>query len=139
MLGTYVLAKYQYENVPPFTLDNIALQISFFATFIYFIVVIVYQILYHDANATIKKEDEKYVRILGHVRFLSGTLAAACLIQILIPYFGWLLLGMWTMFLVKIAYYWDKPFYNFHIFSNENNNNNINGEEEEQEQQSSLV
>ena len=94
MLGTYVLAKYQYENVSPFALDNIALRICFFATFIYFIVVIVYDILDHDANATIKIEDEKYVFILGHVRFLSGTPAAACLIQILIQYFGELLLGI---------------------------------------------
>ena len=94
MLGTNVLAKYQYENVPPFSLDNIALRISFFATFIYFIVVIVYDVLDHDASATIKTEYEKYVLTLGNFRFLSGTLVAICLIQILIPYFVWLLLGI---------------------------------------------
>ena len=105
MLGTIVLAKYQYENVPPFALDNIAMRISFFATFIYFIVVIVYDVLDHNASATIKIEYEKYVLILGNFRFLSGTLAATYLIQILIPYFGWLLLGIWTIILVKIAYY----------------------------------
>ena len=44
MLGTYVLEKYQYENVPPFALDNIALRISLFTTFMYFKVVIVYEI-----------------------------------------------------------------------------------------------
>ena len=64
----------------------------------------VYDILDHNASATIKIEDEKYVLISGNVRFLSGTLVATCLIQILIPYFGWLLLGIWTTFLVKIAY-----------------------------------
>ena len=80
MLGTYVLTKYQYKNVSPFALDNIALRTCFFTTFIYFIVVLAYDILDHDANTTIKIEDEKYVLILGHVRFLSGTLAAACLI-----------------------------------------------------------
>ena len=129
MLGTNVVAKYQYENVPPFSLDNIALRISFFATFISFIVVIVYDVLDHDARATIEIEYEKYVLILGNFRFLSGTLVATCLIQILIAYFGWLLLGIWTMILAKIAYYRDKPFYNFHIFPNENNNN-INSEEQ---------
>ena len=138
MLGTYVVAKYQSKNAPPFSLDNIALGISFFATFMYFIVVIVYEILHHDT--TLKIEDEKYLLILGHVRFLSGTLVAACLIQILIPYFGWLLLGIWTMFLVRITIYWQKPFYNLHIFPNESNNNNNNiSKEEGQEQSSSLV
>ena len=78
----------QNTNISPFALDNIALQISFFAIFIYFIVVIVYDILHHHTNATIKIKDEKYVLILGHVRFLSGTLATACLIQIFMPYFG---------------------------------------------------
>ena len=68
-----------------------------------------------------KIEDEKHLLILGHVRFMSGTLAATCLIQILMPYLGWLLLGIWTMFLVKITYCWDKPFYKFDIFPNENN------------------
>ena len=67
--------------------------------------VIVYDILDHDANATIKIEDEKYVLILGHIRFLSGILVAVCLIQILMPYFGGLLLGIWTMFLMKMMYH----------------------------------
>ena len=40
------------------------------------------------------------------------------LILILIPYFGWFLLVMWTMFLVKIACYWYKTFYNFDMFKN---------------------
>ena len=63
MLGTYVVAKYQSENAPPFALDNIAMRISFFATFMYFIVVIVYEILHH--NTTLRIEDEKYLAYFG--------------------------------------------------------------------------
>ena len=79
--------------------------------------VVVYEIL--DSDGTIKVEENgRYLLILGHVRFLSGTPAATLLILILIPYFGWFFLVTWTMFLVKIACYWDKTFYNFDMFKN---------------------
>ena len=84
-------------------------------------VVVVYEIL--NPDETVKVEDDgRYLLILGHVRFLSGTIAATLLILILIPYFGWFLLVIWTMFLVKIACYWDKPFYNIDMFKIKNQN-----------------
>ena len=95
--------------------------------------VMVYEIL--DSDGTIKiEEDGRYLLILGHVRFLSGTAAATLLILILISYFGWFLLVIWTMFLVKIACYWDKPFYNFDMFKikNQNTTNREGGQEVQQ-------
>ncbi|XP_010661682.1 uncharacterized protein LOC104881877 [Vitis vinifera] len=133
ILGSVVLAKYQYDNVSPFGEHNIAMRISLFATFIYFMVVVVYEIL--NLDGTIKVEDDgRYLLILGHVRFLSGTIAATLLILILISYFGWFLLVIWTMFLVKIACYWDKPFYNFDMFKikNQNTTNSEGGQEAQQ-------
>ncbi|KAL6322812.1 hypothetical protein AAG906_020812 [Vitis piasezkii] len=130
ILGSTVLAKYQYDNVSPFAQHNIAMRISLFATFIYFMVVVIYEIL--NPDGTIKVEDDiRYLLILGHVRFLSGTVAATLLILILIPYFGWFLLVIWTMFLVKITCYWDKPFYNFDMFKikNQNTTNREGGQE----------
>lgn len=93
-------------------------------------VVVVYEIL--NPDETVKVEDDgRYLLILGHVQFLSGTVAATLLILILIPYFGWFLLVIWTMFLVKIACYWDKPFYNFNMFKikNQNTTNREGGQE----------
>ena len=84
-------------------------------------VVVVYEILNPDETVEVE-DDGRYLLILGHVRFLSGTVAATLLILILIPYFGWFLLVIWTMFLVKIACYWDKPFYNFDMFKIKNQN-----------------
>ena len=82
-------------------------------------VIIIYEILNFDG--TVKVEDDgRYLLILGHVRFLSGTVAAILLILILIPYFGWFLLIIWIMFLVKIVWYWDKTFYNFDILKKKN-------------------
>ncbi|RVW97186.1 hypothetical protein CK203_029951 [Vitis vinifera] len=133
ILGSAVLAKYQYDNISPFAQHNIAMRISLFATFIYFMVVVVYEIL--NPDETVKVEDDgRYLLILGHVRFLSGTIAATLLILILIPYFGWFLLVIWTMFLVKIACYWDKPFYNFDMFKikNQNTTNREGGQEVQQ-------
>ena len=119
ILGSAVLAKYQYENISPFAQHNIAMRISLFATFIYFMVIVIYKILNFDG--TVKVEDDgRYLLILGHVRFLSGTVAAILLILILIPYFGWFLLIIWIMFLVKIVWYWDKTFYNFDILKKKN-------------------
>ncbi|XP_034708874.1 uncharacterized protein LOC117931910 [Vitis riparia] len=131
ILGSAALAKYQYDNVSPFAQHNIAMRISLFAIFIYFMVVVVYEIL--NPDGTVKVEDDgRYLLILGHVRFLSGTIAATLLILILIPYFGWFLLAIWTMFLVKIVCYWDKTFYNFDMFKNKKNVNDGEGGQEEQ-------
>ena len=93
-------------------------------------VIIIYEILNFDG--TVKVEDDgRYLLILSHVWFLSGTVAAALLILILIPYFGWFLLIIWTVFLVKIVYYWDKTFYNFDMFKikNPNTTNREGGQE----------
>ena len=51
-------------------------------------VVVVYKIFNSDEIVKIE-DDERYLLILGHVRFLSGTTAVTLLILILIPYFGW--------------------------------------------------
>ena len=110
------------------------MQISLFASFIYFMMVVVYEIL--DSDGTVKvEEDGRYLLILGHVRFLSGTTAVTLLILILIPYFGWFFLVTWTMFLVKIACYWDKTFYNFDMFKNKKNANDREERQEEQRRQ----
>ena len=94
-------------------------------------VVVVYEILNYDG--TIKVEDDRrYFLILDHVWFLSGTVAATLLIMILIPYFEWFLLVIWTMFLVKTACYWDKTFYNFDMFKKKENSNDKEGRQEEQ-------
>ena len=94
-------------------------------------VVVVYEIL--NSDGTIKVEDDRrYFLILDHVWFLSGTVATSLLIMILIPYFGWFLLVIWTMFLVKIACYWDKTFYNFDMFKKKENSNDKEGRQEEQ-------
>ena len=67
-------------------------------------VVVVYEILNHDE--TVKVEDNgRYLLILCHVRFLSGTVAVTLLIMILISFFGWFLFVIWTMFSVKITCY----------------------------------
>ena len=94
-------------------------------------VVVVYEIL--NSDGTIKVEDDRrYFLILDSVWFLSGTVVATLLIMILIPYFGWFLLVIWTMFLVKIACYWDKTFYNFDMFKKKENSNDEEGRQEEQ-------
>ena len=67
-------------------------------------VVVVYKIFNSDEIVKIE-DDERYLLILSHVRFLSGTVFATLLILILIPYFGWFLLVIWTMFSMKIACY----------------------------------
>ena len=94
-------------------------------------VVVIYEIL--NSDGTIKVEDDRrYFLILDSVWFLSGTVVATLLIMILIPYFGWFLLVIWTMFLVKIACYWDKTFYNFDMFKKKENSNDEEGRQEEQ-------
>ena len=94
-------------------------------------VVVIYEIL--NSDGTIKVEDDRrYFLILDHVWFLSGTVATSLLIMILIPYFGWFLLVIWTMFLVKIVCYWDKTFYNFDMFKKKENSNDKEGRQEEQ-------
>ena len=94
-------------------------------------VVVIYEIL--NSDGTIKVEDDRrYFLILDSVWFLSGTVVATLLIMILIPYFGWFLLVIWTMFLVKIACYWDKTFYNFDMFKTKENSNDEEGRQEEQ-------
>ena len=103
----------------------IVLRIYLFATFIMFKVFIAYEILLHDV--TVEIEDEKYVSILmilEHVIFLSGTLAEACLFQILTPYFRGFILVIWILFLLKIACYWNQPAFDFDMFKYPQNNTN---------------
>ena len=128
-----VLGMYDHDDISPIAQYNISMQIYMFATFIMFKVLIVYEILVHDeSHETMEIEDEKYILILEHVIFLSGTLAEACLYQILMPYFGGFLFGIWILFLLKIACYWDKQVFDFDMFKNHQNNTN-NTEEGRQE------
>ena len=94
-------------------------------------VIVVYEILNTDGIVQVE-DDGRYFLILSHVWFLSGTVATTLLIMILIPYFGWFLFVIWTMFLVKIACYWDKTFYNFDMFKKKKNVNDREGRQEEQ-------
>ena len=126
-----VLGMYDHDDISPVAQYNISMQIYLIATFIMFKVLIVYKILLHDE--TMEIEDEKYILILEHVIFLSGTLAEACLYQILMPYFGGFLLGIWILFLLKIACYLDKQVFDFDMFKNHQNNTNNNTEEGRQE------
>ena len=50
-------------------------------------------------------------------------------------YFGGFLLGIWILFLVKIACYWDQPVFDFDMFKFHQNNNTNNTEEEAQDDQ----
>ena len=84
-------------------------------------VVVVYKIFNSDGTVKIEN-DGRYLLIFGYVRFLSGTIFATLLILILISYFGWFFLVIWTMFSVKIACYQDKTFYNFDMFKIKNQN-----------------
>ena len=69
------------------------MRIFLFATFIYFLVVVVYEIFKYDE--TLKIEDKRHFFMLGHIRYLSGIVAATLLLLIPIPYFEWLLLVIW--------------------------------------------
>ncbi|KAL6330461.1 hypothetical protein AAG906_040391 [Vitis piasezkii] len=120
ILSSAVLAKYQYENVSPFSQHNIGMQISLFASYIYFMMVVVYEILDSTELSKLKKMEDisLFWVMMAMLRWpctIPNKSNPTCfyLILILIPYFGWFLLVMWTMFLVKIACYWDKTFYNF--------------------------
>lgn len=68
---------------------RLPMRIFLFAIFIYFIVV-VYEIFKYDEN--LKIENKRHFLMLGHIRYLSGILAATLLLLILIPYFEWLLI-----------------------------------------------
>lgn len=69
------------------------MRIFLFATFIYFIVAVVYEIFKYDE--TLKIEDKRHFLMLGHIRYLSGIVAATLLLLIPIPYFEWLHLVIW--------------------------------------------
>ena len=93
-----------------------------------FKVLYIYEILLHDVTH-VEIEDENNVLILiilENIIFLSGILAEACLFQILKPYFGGFLFGIWILFLVKITCYWDQSVFYFDIFKyHQNNTNNM--------------
>lgn len=71
---------------------RLPMRIFLFAIFIYFIVV-VYEIFKYDEN--LKIEDKRHFLMLGHIRYLSGIVAATLLLLIPILYFEWLLLVIW--------------------------------------------
>lgn len=75
--------------------------------------------------------EDKLLFLLGHVRFLSETLAAIHLILILISWFWWLLFAIWILFFTKITCFLNKPFYNFRIFNAQNQNINIEVRDED--------
>ena len=96
ILISIVLGMYDHDDISPVARYNISMQIYLFATFIMFKVLSIYEILLHDVTH-VEIEDEKYVLILvflEHIIFLGGTLAEACLFQILMPYFGGFLFGI---------------------------------------------
>lgn len=86
-LGWNVLRKYDMRMFL-----RLPMRIFLFAIFIYFIVV-VYEIFKYDEN--LKIEDKRHFLMLGHIRYLSGIVAATLLLLIPILYFEWLLLVIW--------------------------------------------
>ena len=106
---------YNHDDISPFSVYNISMKIYLLSIFVMFHVFIVYEISFHDKTLEIT---EKYILILEHLIFLSGTLAEVCLFQILIPYFGGFLSGIWILYLLKIGCSWDKPFFDFSMFKN---------------------
>ena len=86
-LGWNVLRKYDMRMFL-----RLPMRIFLFAIFIYFIVV-VYEIFKYDENLNI--EDKRHFLMLGHIRYLSGIVAATLLLLIPILYFEWLLLVIW--------------------------------------------
>ena len=120
---------YNHGDISPFSVYNISMKIYLLSIFVMFHVFIVYEISLHDKTLEIT---EKYILILEHLIFLSGILAEVCLFQILIPYFGGFLSSIWILYLLKIGWYWDKPFFDFSMFKNhlKSTNNTKEGREE---------
>ena len=105
-MGGTVFQKYDdWNNVHPLAVENIAMKTTLLSIFVYFIIVIIHEnIITHICG---------YITMTDNIRFLSGTLALTSMFLILIQSFGWLLLIIWTMLLVKVIINLHKPFHNF--------------------------
>ena len=105
-MGAAVFEKYDdWNDVPPLAVDNIAMKTTLLSVFVYFTIVIIHE--------NISTHIRGYITITNNIRFLSGTLAIASMFLILIQSFGWLLLTIWTMLLVKVIINLHEPFHNF--------------------------
>lgn len=105
-MSALVVAKHDWKNDSAFTRDHIAIRMMILAMFIYCMIVTIQEKFSTQIPAD-------HHTIVGNIRFLSGTLALTSMFLILTPQFGWLLLIVWVMFLVKVALDWRNPFYDF--------------------------
>ena len=90
---------------PLLVVHNIAMKTTLLSIFVYFTVVII-----HEKISTHIRD---YITITNNIRFLSGTLAMSSMFLILIQYFCWLLLTIWTTLLVKVIINLHESFHNF--------------------------
>ena len=95
-----------WNNLHPLAVDNIAMKTTIIAAFVYCLVVMIHERFNSDIG-------DHYLIISYNIRFLSGTLAVTTLYLIAIQPFGWLLLIIWTIWLVKVVLNLHEPFHNF--------------------------